>query len=425
MTSIVLTLDPLQDGGSVCQVLRAPISLRNPHVASRVDLDDLVAINGPDATRQVGERLIKKIRTNGSVDDVLKYALKSSPGSPSLPICFRVGDPVAHALSWEALWGDRFLALDERWPIGRIARGSDIPDGAQQTFEPPLKLAAVLSAVGRPAIGEWNSLYAAVMKARAHGLDIEVTLFAGEEDLIKPVQALDEPQTEAQPVERTSTQLLDALRAVEPDLVHFYCHGAIDDGVRFLEIGTVLDFDREDGKSSVRLRVDELGVAMAQARAWAVVLNTCRGAEVTDEALTHAEEIVSNQVPVAIGMRRLIDTADAVAFTRAFYPAVFSSIMRAVDSDGIVQWADTLVSARRTLRDIHGANPECDDAWTLPVLYTRTGPFKLIPAAEGKGAETTSAIGANDTVGRLVEVLGDSAPKELLDDVRSLPGYDS
>jgi hypothetical protein len=424
MTSIVLTIDPAQDGGSVCAVWISPYVLANPHTVMLVNMDDLLGLNGPAATRQLGEQLAAKIRLNVNVDEVLRQALSLPARSPSLPICFRVGDAVAHGLSWEALVGNKqFVALDERWPIARIARGGNIPEGAKRVFEPPLKFAAVLSAVGRPAIKEWEGVYDAITEARADGLPIDVTLFAGEEaEVIDVVKALGDPHIDVRPVPQTATELIGALKRLEPHVLHLYCHGSIASDVHQLEFGTINDFDGGEGKSSVVLHVEELGVAMADASTWAVVLNTCRGAEVMNETLTHAEDIVSSGVPVAIGMRRLVDTDDAFAFSRAFYPAVFSAIAGATTAaaGGTVEWAHTLVQARRVLRDNHGADPGLDDAWTLPVLYTRIGSFELVAAGAGGATAATQELGENQTLAGIVDVLGDSASGDLLTDLRGL-----
>ena len=207
-----------------------------------------------------------------------------------------------------------------------------MPEGAQMPFESPLRFVAVLSAVGQPRMEEWNGLYAAVKKARDEGLPMHVTVLSGDErGVIDVVDAIQDDELDVLPVPDTAAELTRQLQSLEPHLLHLYCHGAITNGVHLLEIGTIRDFDREDVQtSSVVVRVEELGVAMANAHAWAVVLNTCRGAETGDEALTHAEEIVNSGVPVAVGMRRLVESVDAVTFSTAFYPALFSLIRQAV-----------------------------------------------------------------------------------------------
>ena len=268
-------------------------------------------------------------------------------------------------------------------------------------------------------------LYQAAQAARAAGLPVHLSLFAAEEDdVIKVVGALGDAEVTVEPVPDNATDLLTALEGRQPHLLHIYCHGTITDGVRRLEIGTIRDFDRDDGRSSVLVRVDELGTAIARTGTWAVILNTCRGAEATDETLTHAEDLVSRGVPVAIGLRRLVDANDAFAFSSAFYPALLRAIQVAVSgphgATGEISWGDTLVQARRKLRDIHGADAALHDAWTLPVLYSRPGTFKLVVAAQADLRGTTQALGESQVIGQLVEVLGDDAPDDVVADVRGL-----
>jgi hypothetical protein len=430
MNDIVVFLDPFQGGGSALYV-RAPYAVPNPHAVTVVWLDEVYALHGPDVVHRIGEMLTSKLRENTAVDSVLGMVLAHPGAPPTLPIAFRIGDPDAHALSWEAVVanGD-FVALDDRWPITRIARGGAIPqEGATRTYVPPLRLVCVLSAVGRPAIKEWNGLYQAVKAARQAGLPIHVTLFAAEEQaVINVVRAVGDPQVTVEPVPNDATSLLTELERREPHLLHFYCHGTITDGVRRLEIGTVQDFDRNDGRSSVKVRVEELGTAMSRAGAWAVVLNTCRGAEATDQTLTHAEEVVSRGVPVAIGLRRLVDTKDAFAFSSTFYPVALRAIRMAVsgpdDETRTICWGDTLVQARRKLRDIHGADASLDDAWTLPVLYTWPGTFRLVVTDQADLQTTTEALGESEVIGDAVEVVGDDAPDDFLADLRGLAPND-
>ena len=72
------------------------------------------------------------------------------------------------------------------------------------------------------------------------------------------------------------------------------------------------------------------------------------------------------------------------------------------------------------LRDRHGAEASTNDAWTLPVLYARKGAFELVLAGPGGAAATTQELGEKETLGGIVDVLGESAPSELLDDLRGL-----
>lgn len=432
MTDIVVYLDPVQNNGGTACFIRAPsFDIDNPHAVSIIRLDDVTQLNGPDVIRQIGEALAKKIRENEAVRTVLDRVFTLASAPPSLPIHFRAADPTAHALSWEALVGnDNFIALDDRWPVARIARGGNVKEDARRPFRPPLRLVCVLSAVGRSGLKEWRALYESVQVARQTGLPIKVTLFSGDEKLLAAADALRDRNLTALPVPEPEHSLVEVIESHQPHILHMFCHGSIRSGVRWLEVGTIVDFDRDDGASSVLVRPEELGVAVRRVGAWAAVLNTCRGAEAMDEILTHAEEIVSNGVPVAIGMRRQVDVDDASAFTAAFYPSIFRILSAAVAAgagDRIINWVDALSRARRRLRDIHGADPSLHDAWTMPVLYTRPGKFTLQVAEKGISEEQTHRdMGEAAIVASIVDlVLGaGDADNAVLKDIRALSSED-
>ncbi|MET8863490.1 CHAT domain-containing protein [Nonomuraea sp. NPDC004580] len=425
---IIVNVNPVGDGISACFV-EAPFHLTNGGLTTLVRLNEVHAVTGPDAIQAVGRLLAAKIRENPVVDTVLTRIMTHPAAPPSIPIYFRVSDADAHGLSWEALVSDgNFIALDERWPILRIARGGNVTYGTERVFAPPLHLVCVLSAVGCPAVAEWQAIYSAVTQARTVRFPITVTLFAGEEtEIINAVERLNDPGVAVRPVPANASDLLDALAALkpEPHLLHFYCHGTIAGDVRELAIGTISDFDNADGSfgpSSVKLKTQELGPVAKKAGTWAVILNTCRGAEAAGPPLTHAEEIVNGGVPIAIGMRRQVDAEDASAFSAAFYPAAFRAIHEAVGAtdSATMSWGDTVLQARRKLRDRHGADPALHDAWTVPVLYTRPGPFTVLPATPAERDDTIQRLGTTRTTRGLLNVLPEGTPQDVLDELTAI-----
>lgn len=427
MNEIVVHVDPVHGGGTACYV-ESPYAI-GPLV-SLVPLTDLANLAPPDLVRQIGEGLAQRIRSNPAVQQVLDMVLAHPAAPPSLPIQFLVADPDAHSLSWEALVGNNdFFALNERWPIARIARGAVPEANPRRPFASPVRVMAVLSAVQREAAKEWEALYAAVVKARAAGLPVQVTLVAGEEAaVLVPAKALNDPDLEVLPVPNpaTDTPLLDLIAAKQPHLLHLLCHGTVRDDVRLLEIGTIGDFERNDGKSTVVIRAEELGLAAARSGAWCVVLNACRGAEAGNESLTHAEEVVAQGVPAAVGMRRQVDVDDANAFTREWYPQVFAALQTigsAPPGEQPLIWSEMLCSARRRLRDIHGGDPGDDDTWTVPVLYKLPGSFGLVVSQAGVGEQQErSGLTESDVLDGLVAVLPPDADASVVADLQGLTG---
>jgi hypothetical protein len=415
MSQIILNIHPLQGNtGTICSIDRAPFEVEDRYAQQQIDLADIAGLAGIDVVRAIGEGLATKIRGNQTISQVLDRAFTQPPAPPSLPICFRVGDQNAHALSWESLFGNGdFIALDDRWPIARIARGGQVPEGAERPFAPPLRLLCVISAVQTSGREEWDQIFPSVESARGNGLPIEVTLIAGEQDLLDSVTAKKLPDVEVLSVPETGTDLIELIRQKDPHLVHFYCHGNVVERSRLLEIGTTIDHDNNANTSSVIVRIEELWSTPVSP--WLVSLNMCRGADAQIEGLTHAEELVNRGVPVAVGMRRVVDAADAHVFAAAFYPSVFRAIQAATGGGSpTIEWADTLVQARRRLRDQHGSVPESSDEWTVPVMYTRPGDFRVVVTAPGTANEATRDLGESQTIGGLLDVLGDQVPRDVV-----------
>jgi CHAT domain len=425
VNEVIVHIDPFQGGGTVCYV-ESPYPI--PSLVSLVPLADLTNLAPPNLVRQVGEGLAERIRGNDSVKQVLDVVLAHPAAPPSLPIQFLVADPDAHALSWESLVANNdFVALNDRWPIARIARGATLQSNPVRPFATPVRVMAVLSAVQREAKGEWEALYAAVVKARAEGLPVEVTLVAAEESsVLDPARALGDPDLEVLPVPNPAaeTPLLELVTAKQPHLLHLLCHGTVRDDVRLLEVGTIGDFDRNDGKSTVVIRAEELGLAASRGGTWCVLLNACRGAEAGNESLTHAEEVVAQGVPAAVGMRRQVDVDDAKAFTREWYPRVFGALGALAGSgEGSHPfiWSDMLCAARRRLRDLHGGNPGDDDTWTVPVLYKLPGPFSLVIPQAGVGEEQErSGLSEADVLDGLMAIMPADADQAVVADLQGL-----
>jgi hypothetical protein len=407
MSRIIIHVDEMQGGGVSCAVAKAPFPIPGLHAVHVFNIDDLASLHGPDFVLQLGDGLAQRIRSNQKVDEVFNAALLHHNGG-SLPFLFRVSDSVAHTLSWESIHAnDRFLALEPNWPVGRVPSGGDIPEDTSVEFEAPLRMVVLVSALGRPGLAEWHAIYQRVQDAQVLGLPIHVTLIAAEDEVVEAAQtaqANGDTELVLEPVRNTPTELVQFLRDLTPELLHFFCHGISEAGVHLLEIGTVNDWNAKSQDSSVRLRVEELGEALDGTDVWAVVLNTCQSAAAPDDeedllALTHAEALVIKGVPVAIGMRRLVDQNDATTFSGSFYASAFETIRTALGGEMQIEWTDTLLTARRALRDAGDGDPATDDGWTLPVLYTRSGKFHLTPP-DAKRTEGRLAV-----VGGLVDVI--------------------
>jgi hypothetical protein len=240
-----------------------------------------------------------------------------------------------------------------------------------------------------------------------------MTLFAAEDQVIDDANERGDPDLLVQPIPSSPSELLEKVKDLEPHLLHFFCHGATLPGMHVLDIGTVNDWLADENRGSVQLDVEKLGEELGNTNVWAVVLNTCRSAEVAvaegnggepeQLGLTHAEQLVAEGIPVAIGMRRLVDQDDASTFSKAFYREAFRAIKTATEGPMTIEWPDTLLKARDALKETVGPDPAITDKWTMPVLYMRSGTFELLPA--GGVADQ----GRRDAVAGFRDALGEAA----------------
>src|SRR6185369_4633799 len=119
----------------------------------------------PKMVSQAGQWLYQLLSANTPVQQALQLAL--SVNNDQYPIYIDIRSDHADELPWETLFnpsGSNFLALDQRWPIGRIASSKD--DTRKYYFDPPLKIMVILTATGVDAMPEWEALWSVISAAR-------------------------------------------------------------------------------------------------------------------------------------------------------------------------------------------------------------------------------------------------------------------
>lgn len=417
MKKIVVNIQPSLDNDCPSYFVEADGIDR---ATKKLILSDIAPFEGPQNILKLGEALAKKLTDHERIKDALDIALAIRPGDPSWPIYFFIGVDTAVPLSWEALREKKqYLALDPRWPIARFPRGGDSDAPIERPFAPPLRVVSVISALDVNGTPEWDSVFGAVRAAPA-GLGIELTVITGDERVVTAArQHLPPERVILLPGPGDPTPLEDRIAALEPHILHIFCHGTVSAGQSMLEFATVSDFDR--GKSSVIVPAMDIAHAVAKQRTgtWMVHLNSCSTAEASGELLTHAEDLVNTGIPVAVGMKRLINPDDAFGFTASFYRSVFERIADIVASGAgrhEIVWAETLLNARKKLRNMHADDHAEADAWTVPVMYTKRGAFTLDVAAAGVSeAQVQQVIGEASVVDGLVELIRADAPEVAAD----------
>jgi hypothetical protein len=417
----------------------------------------------PAGVAAYGQALAQRLADAGSPADPFALtlsALAQTPPGERHPLYVRAVADEADEVRWEALFSGPtgFLALRPSTPIGRIvhvARGQRRPPAV---FEPPLRVMALLSALGVKARREWVSLRNALGSTRQANLPVQVELLVGESDLLAEIQAEGVEGVRARPLPSRSDQLFEGIDAFKPHVLHAFCHGTATAGVRQLELATGSDWDLwEDGhppeRGSLIVRIQALAEQAAVRGAWLVTLNCCEGGRGEGDARAMAYDLVAAGTGAAIGMQEPVDASDAHEFCRALYPALFGLLARQLTEGGFaeVEWADALYAPRQALLDRNGHDPGSSRAWTLPVLYVReeafhvfsqapppppppappSGPFSAAPepsplSDEGEAAPDLAGLREHaDAVARLLRLLPEDTPEafrhDLLDTLGDLP----
>ncbi len=190
---IVVTLRPTFDGGTQVKLDKATVNFPQGQLAAPFvcQTPTTTTWTAPNAVMQHGRDLRQALAQHPAIAQMLQML---TPATQVTPIYFnfqKVAD--AEQLYWEALYDDAqgiFLALDLRWPIGRIADAlATQPAQTFYKFDGRLRMAAVLSALDAPAAVEWQNLRQAIDAARTQGLPVDVLLLVGEESLHDDVHA--------------------------------------------------------------------------------------------------------------------------------------------------------------------------------------------------------------------------------------------
>jgi hypothetical protein len=163
LNRIIVTLQPTFDGGTQVKLEKATVNFPQGQLAAPFVCQPPTNATWtvPDAVMQHGRTLRQALAQHPAIAQMLQL-LALAPPTQVTPIYFYLQAPEAEQLYWEALYDDAqgvFLALDLRWPIGRIADAlATQPAPPFYKFEGALRLAAVLSALDVPAAVEWQNL---------------------------------------------------------------------------------------------------------------------------------------------------------------------------------------------------------------------------------------------------------------------------
>jgi hypothetical protein len=403
-TEIAIEPAALQDGANamLLKLVRAPVNIANPtdwrpFTCNPSTLPALAQPN-PAAVRQYGQTILGHLNQHPGVMEALQAAMAIPPGQ-RCPIYFRVEVGQPERVYWETICdaAGHFLALDRRWPVGRVAESRIAQESRWHTFSPPLRLMALISAAGVDATPEWQGLAGAIAQARNAGIGVEALVFVGQTALHDAIQAQIQNGTlqgvQVRPMPDRRAAIEDVIVSWRPHILHFFCHGHSGHGVAQLQLATFADELQAKAAGSTVIHLTDLEAIAARRDIdiWLVVLNCCMGAQAVDGLPSMARTLVSAGVPAVVAMAEPVAAADAHEFTGSFAPMLLGSLAQrlAAAQPNVpveVEWADLLSSPRVALRDLHG-EPSDHRYWALPVLYVRTEPFAVAMVAGGGMAE--------------------------------------
>lgn len=366
---------------------RAPIMVQEAmkYRSFKLSPNSLPAWETPNAVRERGRMLRQELRKHPGIATILDN-LAHSPLDQVQPIYVKLSEGDAELINWETLCDDNdaFLALDQRWPIGRISDPMSGQSRPPAVLRKPVKVLAVISAYGvNGQKKEWEMFRQAAQVARDAGLDIRLRLLVGDEDTRSAVDAaiaegLD--WVEVSHIENTGARVIQDIIAWAPNVLHFFCHCSAGStpSEQALELATTSDYlDPGASGGSVKIRARQLAdMSLTLANPWLLTLNCCSSGQATKELQSIAHQVVSAGFPAAVAMLEPVDTRDAYEFTRAFYPALFADLLSAANvlvKQPLVpfEWTRSMYEARMAICDLHGGDAPNAPEWTLPVLYVR------------------------------------------------------
>jgi hypothetical protein len=279
-----------------------------------------------------------------------------------------------------------------------------------RTFAYPLRMAAFVSAAGITARDEVDKICGHVAAAKASGLNLECTLYLGEQQLLDDVQKriadgdLKDKGVVVLPIPSRAIDIENFLKSAPIQFLHFFCHGIERAGVQGLSLATINDHDKNDANgdaaaASIFLSVDALSEALAlNTSIWITVLNSCSGAQVMQQLHSMALNVVRKGCPYSVGMAEPIDPEVATAFSEAFYGELFAIVRRelaagAADAPLRLDLSPAVIPARKMIHAVCcSAAPDAFGRWLLPLLYERMQQPLLVQAVEAIPPEMAKRI---------------------------------
>ncbi|MEO8369841.1 MAG: CHAT domain-containing protein [Candidatus Solibacter sp.] len=168
----------------------------------------------------------------------------------------------------------------------------------------------------------------------------------------------------------TRKSIEETVQRVKPSIVVFICHGSIEKGVGRLELTPDDRTQKTDYLSGKQLHDLLHGIPQA------VVMNACETGASSRSSVPLAWEMVSEQIPLAIGMAGRVADRACRLFSRRF----FEALLRGED-------VHTATAVARQEGMLHGSDPEQSVDWAMPALFMLDGVSVEVDAAAVKAMQ--------------------------------------
>ena len=336
--------------------------------------------------RDYGAALHKSLCKERELKAAVRHALRAREDDV-WPLCFKIEGRLEDRQElWEALWVSEveFLALRPQWPIARLVDS----ESTARIYQAPIRVLAIMSALGESAREDWEGIRAAVEEARRHDFPVHVTAIVGERDLLLDLQAL-EQELAAKRDGWLTVEALGDQRTIDkhledrPHILHFFCHGTVGYGGGSLSLATIADrADGDEAVESVSVDINRLKMLVSGRKLWLVTLNCCSGAQSRGPTQSLAQIVVESGAGAALGWRTPVDPEDAHVLCRTVYGALLRLIRRQL---GSAEVNDTVTLELATLgydlRDALRTKHREELRWALPVLFVAGEPLTIMVAA--------------------------------------------
>lgn len=345
-----------------------------------------------------GQRLRAEIEKHSAIKQELAQIFSGGADRAALQFLVIAGEDVR----WESLCNQNanFLALDDAYHMVRITTRTPPPNAQNaRRAELPLRMLAYLSPAGVSAAEEFKNLCTQIAAAQESGLDIEASVYVGEQDIINNPVAFSGVAPgkfkgiTVQPTPQTS-EIEKQLRG-SYQFLHFFCHGVEKAvGLRGLSLATINDQENKKDTGSVLVPLETLTAAIRlNPSVWIAVFNSCSGAAGTRAFNSLAWNVAKHGCPFAVGMAEPIEPRVAVKFSNAFYEALFKTTRDALlgSSNGkelALDLSKAITPARKALRDLCQQDGEgAYGRWLTPLVYlTAPNPLMVFLGASASPA---------------------------------------